>query len=145
MSGGASGPALSRGSFGRSVGIFSSSGGCDMANLSQISSSAIPDTRIDKPVGDVNQQVEDQDQGGDEGRDAEQERLVAIERGVDQVSSKPRQVEDLLDDDRPADDEGQRRACKAHDGEESAAQGVTEDDRSLAQALGPRRPDVILS
>src|SRR5918993_3221299 len=73
---------------------------CSMDDSSFFMAS-IPDAGVDEPVGDVNQKVEDQDQDRDEGDDADDQRLVAREVGVDEVVPEAGQREDALDHDRP--------------------------------------------
>src|SRR5688572_558670 len=59
------------------------------------------DPRVDPRVGDVDEEVEGQDQGRLDDDHAEDQRAVAVQHGVDEVLPEPGDVEHLLDDERP--------------------------------------------
>src|SRR5687767_12114501 len=59
---------------------------------------SVPDAGIDESVSNVHHQVEDQHDDRYERHDADDERLVAIQVGVDEIVAESRQREDALDD-----------------------------------------------
>ena len=64
---------------------------------------------------------------------------------VDGQGAQPGQAEDVLRDDRAAEQDGEIQTGRRDDGRQAGAQRVLDDDRALAQALRPRRPDVVLA
>src|SRR5260370_8444040 len=57
----------------------------------------VPDAWIDEAVRDVHEQIENQNGDGNERDDADNQRLVAIETGVDEIIAKSRNRKPLLD------------------------------------------------
>src|SRR2546422_1042595 len=103
----------------------------------------ILDARIHEGVGDVNQEIENQNRDRDEGDDPDNQRLVAIQVGVDKVIAQSRQGVDALDNDGASNEERERRAAKGNNRQQSATQGMTHNHLRLRQALRARSPDVV--
>src|SRR5947209_6079085 len=104
---------------------------------------SVPYARVNEGVGDVNRQVEYENRDGDEGDDADYERLVAVQVRVDEVVAEARHREYALDDHSAGDEYCERGASERDDGPESSAQRVTHNHLALAQALRPPRADVV--
>src|ERR671922_57126 len=67
-------------------------------------SAGFPRPRIEDAVHDVDEEVRDHDDDRGEDRDAEDDRVVAVRDGVDEVPPDPGDREDELDHERAGDD-----------------------------------------
>src|SRR6478672_13143635 len=74
----------------------------------------ILDARIHEGVGDVNQEIENQNRNRDEGDDADNQRLITIQVGVDEVIAQAGQGVDALDNDGAGNEERERRTAKGN-------------------------------
>src|SRR3546814_8050114 len=101
------------------------------------------DPRVQEPVEKVDDQVEEDDQRAIEDDDAEDERVVAVERSLDEMAADPGNPENLFDDDRAGDDPGGGGPEIAHDRQHPGAHGVTQDGDALRQSLGPGGADEV--
>src|SRR5947209_5810348 len=71
---------------------------------------SVPYARVNESVANVNRQVEYEHRDGDEGDDADNERLVAVQVRVDEVVAEARHREYAFDDDGAGDEYGERGA-----------------------------------
>src|SRR5437588_12876935 len=104
---------------------------------------SVPYARVNESVANVNRQVEYEHRDGDEGDDADNQRLVAVQVRVDEIVAESRHGEDALDDDGAGDEYGERGAGERDDRQESAAQRVVDNHLALAEALRARRADIV--
>ena len=77
-------------------------------------------------------------------RDPGDQRQVRVGDRVDRQRAEPGQAEDVLRDDRAAEQAGEVEAGRRDDRGQPGAQGVLDDDRALGQALGPRGAHVVV-
>src|SRR3546814_2059424 len=68
-----------------------------------------PRAGVEPAIGDVDQQVEKDEDGCVENDDSHHEAIVAIDRALHEEAADAGQREDLLHDDRPGDDVGRDR------------------------------------
>src|SRR5882762_3227399 len=106
-------------------------------------SATVPDPGIEEPVHDVDRQVDGHEHDRDEENGGLRQRVVAL---VDRPEDQPphaREREDLLDDDRPAEQDAHLKSGDGHDGDERVLQRMLEHHRASRQPLRRRRPDVL--
>src|SRR5579875_1687070 len=102
------------------------------------------DSRIDQPIGNVDQHVSDNDEECVEQGYCPDNRVVSsIDTGDVEVSHAG-DVEDFLDDDRPGHQGGDRRSHDRHDRYQGVADDVAEHDDSVAQPLRPGRAHILV-
>src|SRR3546814_8357910 len=97
-----------------------------------------PRAGVEPAIGDVDQQVEKDEDGCVENDDSHHEAIVAIDRALHEEAADAGQREDLLHDDRPGDDVGRDRPQIAHDGQEGGAHDMaprSEEHTSELQSL----------
>src|SRR5690242_18651933 len=71
--------------------------------------SVVTHARIDQAVSQVDQEIGEDDEDAVEDGDAHDQRVVAVERGLDEIPPNPGNAEDLLDDDGSGDRVHHRR------------------------------------
>src|SRR6266481_6746640 len=113
--------------------------------LSELLASRVPDPRIEHGVQEIHEEIHEDDDRDYEQVDALDHRVIALEDGVEEKAAHARQLEDGLDDDRPAEDLRELYAEDGDHGDEGVLQAVLEDDHAFAQSLGPRRAHVVLA
>src|SRR5882724_6115224 len=100
---------------------------------------------IDDDVDDVDEQMDDDHEGGKEQRGALDHGYVAVLDGVDDQASEARQREGDLDIDRAGDDADDHQAGGGNHGNERVPQQIGENDAGRAQPARPAEGDIILS
>jgi hypothetical protein len=102
------------------------------------------DPRVDDRVGDVDQQVDEDEHHGHEQHAALQHGVVALLDGLRQPVAEPLDVEDGLGQDRARQQEPGLEADDGDHRQERVAEDVASVDDARRDALGPRRPHVVL-
>src|SRR5881628_1426274 len=100
---------------------------------------------VEPRVAQIDQHVDD-----DEDRRIEQHEVlndddVALDHGGDERAPESRHAERLLDRDGATQHEPQQHARDGDDRQERIRQSVAEHDEALAQSLGARRPDEVVT
>ena len=101
--------------------------------------------RVDEAIGEVGQQVHQDDGEGVDDHHALQHRVVALVERADDQLAQARPVEDDLGQHRVADQDAEIEPDDRDHGNEAVAEGVAPDDGARRHALGARRADVILA
>src|SRR6267142_801670 len=96
----------------------------------------VPHPGIEHAIRQIDQQVEDQDDRGDEDDDRLQHDEVPVDDALDQQRSHARHDEDGLDDDHAAQEPRELIAGDGQDRQERVLQRVPADDGDLDEALG---------
>src|SRR2546426_1134897 len=104
----------------------------------------VTDSRIQYGVHEIDRQIRQDDDDNDDQVDPLDHRIVALHDRVDEELSHARDAEDPLDDHRAAGDARHLEAEHRHHGDHRVLQGVLEHHGTLAEALGPGRPHVVL-
>src|SRR5215510_5930839 len=105
-------------------------------------SSGVSNSRINEAVGNVDKQIENQNCDGDEGDDADNERLVAIKASINKIVSQTGQCENLFNHDRAGYQKRQSRPGKGNHWQQTAPHGMSHDDLTFAQTFCSRCADV---
>src|SRR5215213_6968221 len=104
-----------------------------------------PHPRVELRVGDVDQGVEKDDEEGAEHGDGDQRRQVEVPDRFGRVLADAVKVEQSLRENRPAADHGAEvEAEQGDDRDQRVSKDVPCPNLALRQALGPRRPHVVL-
>src|SRR3989454_4191970 len=103
------------------------------------------ETRIERAVRQVHQEVDRDDAGRDEERDALHHRQVARGDGAEGQAAEAGKHEHRLEDDAAGEELADLEAGDRHDGDQRVAQRVLDDDHALGHALRPRRPHVVFA
>ena len=107
---------------------------------------AVPDPRIEPAVGDVDQQVDEDENHGDDNHDALHGPEVRVLRNVEHdVVADARYAVDELQDDVAADDVSEKNADDRQYRNEGVFQGVPDNDDALSQTLRLGGTDVVLA
>ena len=101
--------------------------------------------RIHQPVGEVGQQVGDDNEERVDHHHALQHRVVALVEGADDQLAEARPVEDDLGQHRIADQDAEIESDHGHHRDHRVAERVPPDHDPRRHALRPRRADVILA
>src|SRR5581483_1910607 len=101
--------------------------------------------RVEPAVGQVDDQVRQDDRRREQQVEGLDHRVVAVLDRFEQVAAHTRQHEDLLEHDRAADQYRDLQADQRDDRDQRVAQRVPHDDRAGAQSLGTGRPHVVLA
>ena len=109
------------------------------------SGSVIADPRIEEGVRQVGDQVDHHHDRGEEQVDAGNHGVVALVEGTQHEAAEPREIEDVLDDDRAAGDDGQLQRHEGHHRDEGVLHRVAQHHPALLEALGPHGPHVVLA
>src|SRR3954471_8654421 len=104
---------------------------------------AIADPGVEEGVDDVDDQVSEDEDHGDEEDDALHDGIVTIEDGPHQDAADAADGEDGFGDDGAAEQQSQLNADDRDHRNERVAQSVAEDDGPLWQPLGARCPHVV--
>src|SRR3954467_13535959 len=109
------------------------------------SGSGMTDARVEQCIDEVDGGVDDDDEeGGVDDRRHDHGQVELLQRLVRQPA-EPVQVEHDLDEERASADQGAEvEPEEAHEGDQRRTQRVPEKDAPFAQALGVRRPDIVL-
>src|SRR5205823_4274173 len=102
------------------------------------------DPRIHARVCKVTKQVADHQHRAGEHDPGHDEWVVLATNGRVRELADTRPGEDLLDDERAADERREDAAERGHDRDQGVAECVDVHDRALAEALGTRGPNVVL-
>src|SRR5579875_676497 len=103
-----------------------------------------PGAWIEQRRGHVGQQDGHQDRHGDQQEQRLHQRVVLVLHRLEQHEAHTGVVEDVLDQDRAADDEPERHGEAGEVRQDRVAGGVVVHDPAPRQSLGPRPPDVVL-
>src|SRR6056297_1313214 len=106
--------------------------------------SVIADSRVEKAVQDIGDQVEHDDEEGENKRDCHYHRQIAGEQRRDEQLAKAVYLEHVLRDDRTAEDGRHVERDDGDDRDHRIAQDVDGDDNGLRQPLGAGGADIIL-
>src|SRR2546427_3780144 len=107
--------------------------------------SAIPDTRVEPRVAEVDQHIDHDEDHGVEQHEVLHDDDVALDHRDHERAPQPRHPERLLDRHRAAEHEAQEHAGDRDDGQQRVGQRVPHHDDPLAQSLRPRRPHEVLA
>src|SRR5579883_2128019 len=105
--------------------------------------SAIADPRVEEGIGDVDEEIEADNEKGDDDDVGGDDREIALEDRLQQQIAGPRPLEDRLGDEREADELAELQADHGNDRDEHVAQRVLDDDANRPQPLGPRGAHVV--
>src|SRR6185369_976813 len=111
--------------------------------LTAMSAMSRTQSRIDKDVGDVGEQIEHDVDGRCDEYDALHHRVVAIEDGVDDQLAEARNRENLFGQHCARQERPEFKRAERDDGGQRVAHGVLEDDGAFVEAFRARRPHVI--
>src|SRR6266545_6523681 len=114
-------------------------------DASRTDTASVPDARIDQRVGEVDDQVYEQEGNRDQQDAALDHRIVAGEDRVHHEPSDAWQGEHRLDEDRASQ---QRAELQADHGDyriQRVAERVLVDDESIGHAIRAQRPDEVLA
>src|SRR4030095_8322885 len=106
-------------------------------------SSGVPDPWIQEGVREIDDQVDDDERERRHEREALHLLIVARDDRVDAEGAEARHREQRLHDDGAPDEEADLETHHGHGRDQGILQGVLQDDRPLAQALGARGRDVL--
>src|SRR5690606_25843870 len=101
------------------------------------------DTRIDQPVGDVDKQVDPDDQQRKDGDDALQDGVVAGRHRIEGERAEARPVEDPLDDDDATEQSAELDAEIGDERYRAIAQSMLVENLVLAETLGTGHHDIL--
>ena len=96
-------------------------------------------------VGEVDPEIDHHHGSGQHQVDGGDQVILPRAQGAQQQTAYAGQDEDLLDDDRPSDEDGQLKADDGDHRDEGILQGMPHHDYPLLQPLRPGRPDVVLA
>src|SRR5262245_16253538 len=113
------------------------------ATRSLRAASVIAHLRIEKRVAEIDDEIGDDDEKAIEDNHAQNERVVAIEGGIDEVAADAGNAENLLDDDGTRHGAGRSRSKVGHDRHHRANQGMTRDRAPAADTFRARRADMV--
>src|SRR2546426_3258254 len=99
----------------------------------------VPDPGIEHAVRQVDHQVQDQDDRGDEENDGLQHDEIPVDDAVDQQGPHAGHHEDGLDDDDAAQQPGELIPRNGQDGQERVLQRMSPDDSKLDESFGAGR------
>src|SRR5579883_2518167 len=105
----------------------------------------IADPRVEEPVEHIGHQVEEHDEDAVDEGDGHDHRRVAVLDGGDEERADPRNAENLLGDHGPREHGGQAEGQEGDDRDQAVAEDVPPHHPPLGNALGARRPDVVLA
>jgi hypothetical protein len=97
----------------------------------------------DRRAGDVDDEVDDDDDRGEQHDAIFDDENVAIGDRLKDQSADPRQGEDILHDNRPGDQIGELQAHDRKDRRQGVGQGVAPEDRAARQAFGAGGADEV--
>src|SRR5438067_2283869 len=109
-----------------------------------LSTSGYPDPWVEPAVGQVDQEIDQDDGGGQDEDGGLDDWVVAVDDRLDREQADARPGEDGLDDDRPAEDVAKLEADDRDQRNQGVAQPVPTQHRKLAQALGSGGPHIVL-
>src|SRR5579875_739044 len=107
--------------------------------------SVIADPGVEVDVGDVHQEVRDDDHEGDDHDDALGDGVVASQGRVHEQLPHPGPAEHRLGGGRAGQNPRDRHPQDGHEGDEGVAHRVAPDDHAGREALGMGGPDVVLA
>src|SRR5581483_7406464 len=107
--------------------------------------SGVADEWVEVAVGEIDDQVDQQEAHREDQHDPLQHRIVALRDRVEGVETKTRKAEDRLDDHRAAENQPELDAEQRHHRDQRIAQRMARHDREFAQPLRLRRADVVLA
>src|SRR5687767_6080924 len=82
------------------------------------------DAGVDEAVGGVDDQVQNEEQAGVENDQADDERVIAIERAVHEGDADAGDLENVFDDEGAGEEIGEERAGVGEDGKNGDSEGV---------------------
>jgi hypothetical protein len=100
--------------------------------------SALPDTRVEDGIGDIDRQVDDDEGRGDEEARALDQRIVPRQDALHEKPAEPGDREQLLDHGGAGHDHAEPRPDDGDDRHQRAAQGVPQHHPQVRRALGAR-------
>ena len=104
----------------------------------------IPDSRVQIGVNQVDEEIEQHHPGGEKQVDSGNHRVVPVLEGIQQETTDPRQVEDVLHDHRAPDQDRQLQADQGDNRDEGIFDGVPDNHDPLPEPLGPGSADIVL-
>src|SRR5262245_4179793 len=105
---------------------------------------SVADPGIEQGVGQVDQQIDDHINPGEQQDDALNDGVIPFGNGIDHQSADARQVEDRLRNHNPTDQQGDADAHHRHNRHAGAFQSVLEQHWAGGHALGPRGTHIVL-
>src|SRR6266403_1681978 len=106
---------------------------------------SVADTRVQKRIGEVDEEIEADDHRRDDQVHRLHDRVVELVEGLEEEEPHAGEPEDRLDDHGAADVERHLQPDQADDRDQRVLERVTQDDRPLAEPLGPGGADVLLA
>src|SRR5215813_10805234 len=108
-------------------------------------SSAVADAGVEVGIGDVGEEIDEHEGRGDDQERTLHDGIVAREDAFDDQAADSRQREDRLGEDGAAEVVAEFEAEDGEDRDHGVAEGVAVDDELVRDALGARRPHVVLA
>src|SRR6266480_2254958 len=102
------------------------------------------DPRVEVRVEHVHDEVDEDERGGEQEDRRLHHGIVAVVDRLHRQAPDPRPREDRLGDHRAAEERAELDPDDRDDRDRGVLERVLPDDRGVAHALGPRRPDVVL-
>ncbi len=106
--------------------------------------SFIPYSRVQIGIKQVDEEVVEHNEGAKKQVDSRDHRVVSARERVHHQLPQPGQVEDVLDDHGPPDQDWQLQADQGHDRDERIFDSVSEHNEPLLEPLGPGGADIVL-
>ncbi len=103
----------------------------------------MPQARIDENIKDIGQKVHDDETDRRAKDDALNDRVVAVEHGIDDELAEAGNGEDLLGQHRAREKLAEQQRRERDDRDQRVAQRVLEHDGARHKALGARGPDIV--
>ena len=95
-----------------------------------------PNPRVQVSLEDIDEKVEDDEQGGVEEDGAHDHGVIAVEGGVDEEAAESGDMKDCLHHEGSADDPGSGRSEKIHHREDAVPEPVNESHPPFRQSFG---------
>ncbi len=101
-------------------------------------------SRVEEPIEQIHEQVDDHHAGGKDQVDAGDHGVISVDERIQQQPPEPRQIEDVLHYYGSADQDGELQADQGHHRNEGIFDDVSHDNHPLLEPLGPGRSHVVL-
>src|SRR5262245_3592125 len=103
--------------------------------------SLMADPRVEPRIGEIDGEIEQHDQRRVEDHHAHDQRVVTVDRTLDEVTPDAGKTERLFDNQRPGQQRCGRRSDETDDREDRRSEGVPPQQSTTTDALGTGRAD----